>query len=91
MVANGLDLSTLESRADHDEGPFGDHLRRILFSLSQDRQLCEVVRGLLQDKQCQTPESFYRLRSAGLVLGDSVHDAKVRCQLYTDYFQKHLI
>jgi len=77
MVVNGLDLSALEAQADHDEGPFGDHLRRMLFSLSQDRDLCEIVRGLLQGKPCATPEGFYRLRSAGLVLGDSARDARL--------------
>ena len=91
MVTNGLDLAALESRADHDEGPFGDHLRRMLFSLSQDRELCDVVRGMLQGKPCPTPESFYRLRSAGLALGDSARDARLRCQLYSTYFERHLL
>ena len=91
MVTNGLDLSALEAQADHDEGPFGDHLRRMLFSLSQDQDLCDVVRGLLRGKPCPTPESFYRLRSAGLVLGDSARDARLRCQLYATYFERHLL
>jgi hypothetical protein len=91
MVTNGLDLSALEAQADHDEGPFGDHLRRMLFSLSQDRDLCDAVRGMLQGKPCPTPESFYRLRSAGLVLGDSARDARLRCQLYSTYFERHLL
>jgi hypothetical protein len=91
MVTNGLDLSALESRADHDEGPFGDHLRRMLFSLSQDRELCDAVRGMLQGKPCPTAESFYRLRSAGLALGDSARDARLRCQLYSTYFERHLL
>jgi serine/threonine protein kinase len=91
MVTNNLDLPALEAQSDHDEGPFGDHLRRMLFSLSQDRDLCEIVRGLLQDKPCTTPEGFYRLRSAGLVLGDSARDARLRCQLYATYFERHLL
>jgi hypothetical protein len=91
MVTNGLDLEALEAQADHDEGPFGDHLRRMLFSLSQDRELSDAVRGLLQGKPCATLESFYRLRSAGLVLGDSARDAKLRCRLYTTFFERHLL
>jgi serine/threonine protein kinase len=90
MVTNGIDLTALEAKADHDEGPFGDHLRRILFSLSQDSEMCGVVRGLLEGKPCPTPESFYRLRSAGLVQGDSTHDARLRCQLYVTYLERHL-
>ncbi len=91
MVTNNLDLPALEAQSDHDEGPFGDHLRRMLFSLSQDRELCDVVRGMLQGKPCPTPESFYRLRSAGLVLGDSARDARLRCQLYATYLERHLL
>ena len=48
MVTNGLGLVALESRADHDDGPFGVHLRRILFSLKQDPILCDAVRGVLR-------------------------------------------
>jgi hypothetical protein len=91
MVANGFDLSTLEAKADLNAGPFGDHLRRMWFSLSQDRELCDAVRDLLQGKQCPTAERFYRLRTAGLVLGDSARDARLRCRLYVMYFERHLL
>jgi serine/threonine protein kinase len=91
MVTGDLDLPALEDVADHDEGPFGDHLRRMLFSLSQDETLCEVVRGLLQGKPCRSTESFYRLRSAGIVAGDSASGAKLRCRLYTIYLERRLL
>jgi hypothetical protein len=91
MVSDGLAIAVLEAHADHDEGPFGDHLRRILVSLTQDAALCEVVRGVLEGRPCPTPESFYRLRSAGLMLGDSARDAKLRCQLYSTYLEKRLL
>ncbi len=91
MAAHGLDLAALESRADHDEGPFGDHLRRILISLTQDQTLCEAVREVWQSQPCRTPESFYRLRSAGLVSGDSAQNVKPRCQLYANYFGRQLL
>jgi serine/threonine protein kinase len=91
MAAHGQDLAALEGRADHDEGPFGDHLRRILVSLTQDQSLCEVAREVLQDQPCRTPESFYRLRSAGLVSGDSARNVKPRCQLYANYLGRHLL
>ncbi len=31
------------------------------------------------------------LRSAGLVLGDSARDARLRCELYATYFERHLL
>ena len=91
MVTHNSDLAALEAQADHDEGPFGDHLRRLLVSLSQDAALSEVVRGVLQSQPCPTPESFYRLRSAGLMIGDSARDVRPRCQLYATYLERHLL
>jgi hypothetical protein len=91
MTAHGAGYDALEARADHDEGPFGDHLRRLLISLTQDPALCEVMRGVLDGRPCPTAESFYRLRSAGVVVGDSAHDAKPRCQLYANYLKQHLL
>ncbi len=91
MVSNDLRLSALESQAGSDEGPFGDHLRRIMVLLVQDPALSEVVRGVLLGKPCPTPESFYRLRSAGLMIGDSASDARPRCQIYATYLETHLL
>jgi serine/threonine protein kinase len=91
MAIHGLDLPALEAQADHDEGPFGDHLRRLLLSLRQDAALCEVVRGVLRGQPCPSPESFYRLRSAGLMSGESAQSVKPRCQLYPTYLEKHLL
>jgi hypothetical protein len=91
MVTHATKLAALEAVADRDEGPFGDHLRRILVLLAQDPALCEVVRGVLQGRPCPTTESFYRLRSAGLMTGDSARDGKLRCQLYSNYLERHLL
>jgi serine/threonine protein kinase len=91
MATNGLALLELEAQADSDEGPFGDHLHRLLISLNKDAELCEVVRGILQGQPCPTPESFYRLRSAGLTIGASTRDVRLRCQLYTNYLMRHLL
>lgn len=91
IAAHGTKLADLEAVADKDEGPFGDHLRRILVLLAQDPALCDVVRGVLQGSHCPTTESFYRLRSAGLMTGDSSRDGKLRCQLYSTYLERHLL
>jgi hypothetical protein len=87
MVTRGWALGRLEAEADHDEGPFGDHLRCLLISLSQDPSLREVVQSVLQGKPSANTDSFYRLRSAGLMSGDSVRDLRPRCQLYANYLK----
>jgi len=91
MVTNNLSLADLEAGAVSDEGPFGDHLHRLLISLNKDAELCDVVRAVLQGKPCPTPESFYRLRSAGLAIGESTRDIRPRCQLYATYLERHLL
>ncbi len=91
MVTHQRSLSALTAIADHEDGPFGDHLRRIAASLEQDKDLREIVRGILKNQPCPTPESFYRLRSAGLIVGDSAREARPRCQLYATYLEKRLL
>ncbi len=91
MVAHHRDLAALEAIGDCEDGPFGDHLRRIIASLEQDPALCEIARGILQGQPCPTQENFYRLRSAGLFTGNSAHDARARCQLYAAYLGKRLL
>ncbi|MDT5060046.1 MAG: hypothetical protein QOH63_505 [Acidobacteriota bacterium] len=91
MTTNNLGLAAFESQADRDEGPFGDHLRRILVLLARDPALAEVVRGVLRGEPCPTVEDFYRLRSAGVMAGDSAQDVKPRCQLYATYLKRHLL
>jgi hypothetical protein len=91
MAQRKLDLAAFRSWAEREDGIFGDHLRRILVLLARDPQLCDVVRGVLQGKPCPTPESFYRLRSAGVMAGDSARDVRPRCQLYAAYLERHLL
>jgi DNA-binding SARP family transcriptional activator len=90
MVAQGTSLATLEERACSDDWIFGEHLRRIAFLLTKDPELLDVVRAVHAGKPCPTRESFYRLRSAGVLIGESMHDARFRCPLYAAYLQQHL-
>jgi hypothetical protein len=87
----GLNLSEFEKLADQDEGPFGDHLRRILVLLAREPALTEAVRDILNGKSCPTADSFYRLNSTGLVSGHSAREARLRCALYQQYLARHLL
>ena len=91
LAAQNISLGDLENQADRDEGIFGDHLRRILVALAKDKALLEVVRRLLRGNHCIAPESFYRLRSAGVLSGESEKSARLRCQVYTHFLQRHLL
>ena len=91
MATRNLDIASFESQADRDEGSYGDHLRRILVLLAKDAQLCDVVRGVLRGRPCPNQESFYRLRSAGVMSGNSARDVRPRCQIYATYLERHLL
>ena len=91
MASRGIDFKAFEAQACKDEGPFGDHLRRILFSLAQDPALGNIVRGVLTGRHTAATEEFYRLRSAGIVSGDSAREMHPRCELYEKYLTRHLM
>jgi len=90
MKKRGLRFSELKSRASTDEGPYGDHLRRILSMLARDRDLRDEVRHIIGGGKSTDEAKFYRLRSAGLVTGEAPQDARIRCEVYRDYLQRRL-
>lgn len=83
-------LETLERTADRDDGPFGDHLNRLLISLQQDQPLLIELRGFLLSGSTISNNAFYRLRSAGVLSGDASDEPRPRCDLYARYLKKHL-
>lgn len=91
MARRKITITALEERAPRDDGIYGDHLRRILLLLARDPALTEIVCCILRGQPCPTPESFYRLRSAGLMKGSSQADVQPRCQLYKTYLTQHLL
>lgn len=84
-------MELFEAQAVENEGIFGDHLRRILVALAKDPALLEIVRKVLRGEGCPTVESFYRLRSAGIIVGESAANAQARCELYARYLRAHLL
>ena len=91
MVAHGTPLAVLESRAASDEWIFGEHLRRMLVLLARDPELCDAARAVLQGRPCPTNQAFYRLRSAGVLAGESAQEGRPRCRLYTTFLQRHFL
>jgi DNA-binding SARP family transcriptional activator len=90
MAARGVDLATLEPQLGSETGIFGDHLRRVLLSVTQDPELREAVKQVLEGHPCPSVECFYRLRSAGVLAGEAAREARPRCRLYAVYLKAHL-
>jgi class 3 adenylate cyclase len=91
MALNALCIGDFEAQAERDDGVFGDHLRRIFMSLAHNPELCEAVKGVMRGRPCPTSESFYHLRTAGVLAGESARDARPRCQLYATYLERRLL
>jgi AAA domain-containing protein len=89
-LATGTPFRVLMDRASHDDGPFGDHLRRMLVVLARDPELLEATRRALVNCACLSPEQFQRLRSAGVLAGESAGTARPRCGLFGTYLLQHL-
>ena len=91
LATCGLSLDEFEVAAADEDGPFGDHLRRILVMLAKDPDLMEAMKIILQGKPCPDAARFYRLRSAGVIDGASAHEVEPRCELYVSYLRRHLL
>ncbi|WNG59068.1 TIR domain-containing protein [Archangium gephyra] len=90
LVAIGsLRVDDLFTQAAEDRGPFGDHLRHLLFRLGSQPQLKEGLREVLQRNVCPDEGVFIRLRSAGLVRQEGA-SVLPRCELYRRYFSERL-
>jgi hypothetical protein len=90
LVSENLSFSEFEKVADKEDGPYGEHLHRFIELLDKDSGMRDQVINILRRQGCSA-ESFYRLRSAGLMAGESAHEVRPRCELYKAYLERHLL
>jgi len=89
LVAECKTWAKLMQVAPTDEGPFGDHLRRLYWLLHDEPGLKEELRQIARHGRCADKMAFFRLLRAGLVKG-SGDVCKCRCDLYRMYFEDKL-
>lgn len=72
-----------------DNGPFGDHLRRLNWSLRTQSKLQQALLEIIRTRKSNDEDVLFRLQKAGLVTqnGDVV---TCRCGLYEQYFEQKL-
>ena len=90
LVTNRWSLAQLQSVATDETGPFGDHLRQILWHLHEHKELKGVLHRVLDHGICEDERHFHRLRAAGLIRGETRDVVQMRCLLYERYFKRHL-
>jgi hypothetical protein len=86
-----MSVSKLLETASSDDGPFGDHLRRMLVLLAADPDLMPAVERVLRGTGTFTSDQYFRLLRAGIFVGDSPQKAQPRCRLYKEYLERHLL
>jgi DNA-binding SARP family transcriptional activator len=89
LTKSALSLDAFLAEAERENGPFHDQLHRLKELLSEDAELAHAVRAILQGKACPSIEAFYRLRSAGVISGEHVEEARMRCELYARYLKAY--
>jgi hypothetical protein len=90
LARNKWAFTELQRHARESDGPFGDHLKRFVWGLSQDRALKDAFKSILRHGQCDDEQHFQRLTAVGLIVGADRSEARPRCELYAEYFKKHL-
>ena len=90
LATGKLDFSTLLAHADRDDGPFADHLKRILVAVSRLEGVQEYVRALLKGAPSQDKNAYYRLFAAGIIRQPQAGPILFRCDLYRRYLQRHV-
>ena len=91
MASHQRGLDWIEHLAGEEESVFGEHLRRLLYSVGRDPEVTETVRRLLTGQGVPAKPLFYRLRSAGVIVGSEPAQARFRCALYEQYLRRHLV
>lgn len=91
MVRQGAAIDAFEATADRDDGPLGDHLRRMLTLLTRNEDNLRAIQAVLAGRPCPTSGAFYHLRSAGILAGAYPPESRLRSLLYAKYLKRHLL
>lgn len=91
MARRGIGFSGLRDLCEAEVGVFSDHIQRLVNSLSRDPAMRETVQAVLSGQPCTSDEAFARLRSAGVLTGESARQAQFRCLLYRQVLPRALV
>jgi DNA-binding SARP family transcriptional activator len=85
LARGQVGVEELHAGAAREDGLFGAHLRRLLTVMLTDPDMAVGLREILQGRPCPSRNHFYRLRSAGLLVGEWNGPVRLRCPLYQTF------
>lgn len=91
MISNKLSYTMFSQDASRDGGIFNDHLQHLLFTCQRNAGTNSAVRSLLEGQKVNDTDSFYKLRLAGIVNGETSTEMSFRSRLYKQYLRRHLL
>ena len=92
LATGKWDFRALIEQAHRDDGPFSDHLKRILVSVSRLPEVMHFVKAVLRGDAAPNSDqsSYYRLLAAGVITQRKDGDVDFRCELYRRYLLDHI-
>lgn len=90
LVSGSVDLPTLIATADDEDGPFSDHLKRLLIAVSRFPNVLHAMKSSLGLEEHADPESVARLIAAGVLRNDANGQAVPACDLYARYLKAQI-
>jgi len=90
LASGAIDFATLFETADRSDGPFGDHLRRLLVAVSQFPEMVSALRSSLDSTPPAGSDAVQRLVAAGVLREDPAGRAVPACDLYALYLDEHI-
>jgi hypothetical protein len=89
LLRSSGNLRALLASADREDGPFGDHLRRVLVSVTQLSTVRDVIDRVLANSFIESSPDVDRLVAAGILVKNSEGNHLIRCKLYRHYLDRH--
>jgi len=89
LARHTMEFSDLVEKADQDDGPFADHLKRVLYAVSQAPDVLSMMRQSLAMMPMTDSDPLQRLISAG-ILRESADGVSISCDLYAQYLARRL-
>lgn len=91
LASETYTLEDVERAANRDdETIFSQHLNRVSQVLQADLEMTAAIRAFATKKTPPSHNAFYRLRSAGILIGSTPQTAQFRCGLYAAFLPRHL-
>ena len=89
-LLDGIELSTLSESAASDHGPFAEHIRRLVSTVSRDSEMMDEVIRFLKNQPFENPKTPVKLVAGGMLFWRQNGNLDVRVPAYRTALLRHL-